>query len=40
MGIPSVQLLTMHQQILTTGPFGKTCEVDEVSPKVEIRGVA
>jgi hypothetical protein len=24
---------------LTTGPFGKTCEADEVSPKVEARVV-
>jgi hypothetical protein len=25
---------------LTTGPFGNTCEADEVSPEVEAGGVA
>jgi hypothetical protein len=24
----------VHQQALTTSPFGNTCEVDEVSPEV------
>ena len=24
---------------LTTGPFGNTCEVDEISPEVEAGGV-
>jgi hypothetical protein len=32
--------LIAHQQTLTTGPFGNTCEVDEVSPEVAIGGVA
>jgi hypothetical protein len=31
--------LTTHQQTLTTGPFGNTCEADEVSPKVAIGGL-
>jgi hypothetical protein len=30
--------LTVHQQALTTGPFGNTCEADAVSPKVAIGG--
>ena len=30
--------LTMHQQALTTGSFGKTCKVDAVSPEVAIGG--
>jgi hypothetical protein len=30
--------LTTHQQALTIGPFGNTCEVDAVSPEVEIGG--
>jgi hypothetical protein len=30
--------LTMHQQALTTGPFGNTCEADAVSPEVAIGG--
>jgi hypothetical protein len=29
----------MNQQALTTGPFGNTCEADEVSPEVAIGGV-
>jgi hypothetical protein len=28
-----------HQQALTTGPFGNTCEADAVSPEVAKRGV-
>ena len=32
---PGFNATTMHQKTLTTGPFGNTCEVDEVSPKVE-----
>jgi hypothetical protein len=28
-----------HQQSLTTGPFGNTCEVDEVSPEVAMGGL-
>jgi hypothetical protein len=31
--------LTVHQQTLTTGPFGNTCEADEVSPEVAIGGL-
>ena len=30
--------LKAHQQTLTTGPFGNTCEADAVSPEVEIGG--
>jgi hypothetical protein len=30
--------LTVHQQALTTGPFGNTCEADAVSPEVAIGG--
>jgi hypothetical protein len=30
---------TTHQQTLTTGPFGNTCEADEVSPEVAIGGL-
>jgi hypothetical protein len=30
--------LIVHQQALTTGPFGNTCEVDAVSPEVAIGG--
>jgi hypothetical protein len=30
--------LIAHQQALTIGPFGNTCEVDEVSPEVAIGG--
>ena len=30
--------LTVHQQDLTTGPFGNTCKEDAVSPKVVIGG--
>jgi hypothetical protein len=30
--------LTAHQQALTTGPFGNTCEADAVSPEVAIGG--
>jgi hypothetical protein len=30
----------VHQQTLTIGPFEKTYEVDEVSPKVAVGGVA
>jgi hypothetical protein len=30
--------LTTHQQALTTGPFGNTCEADAVSPEVAIGG--
>ena len=29
-----------HQEALTTGPFGNTCEVDAVSPEATKRGVA
>jgi hypothetical protein len=32
---PGFNATTMHQQNLTTDPFGNTCEADEVSPKVE-----
>jgi hypothetical protein len=28
-----------HQQAIATGPFGDTCEVDEVSPKAAMRGL-
>jgi hypothetical protein len=28
-----------HQQALTTGPFGNTCEADAVSPEVVMRGL-
>jgi hypothetical protein len=28
----------VHQQALTIGPFGKTCETDAVSPKVAMGG--
>jgi hypothetical protein len=28
------------KKTLTTGPFGNTCEADEVSPEVEEGGVA
>jgi hypothetical protein len=27
-----------HQQALTTGPFGNTCEADAVSPEVAMGG--
>jgi hypothetical protein len=37
-GRPRVQLLQVHQQTLTTGPFGNTCEADAVSPEVAIGG--
>jgi hypothetical protein len=30
--------LTVHQQALTTGPFGNTCGADAVSPEVAIGG--
>jgi hypothetical protein len=30
--------LTTHQQALTIGPFGNTCEADAVSPEVAIGG--
>ena len=30
--------LTMHQQDLTIGPFGNTCEEDAFSPEVAIGG--
>jgi len=30
--------LIVHQQALTTGPFGNTCEADAVSPEVAIGG--
>jgi hypothetical protein len=28
-----------HQQALTTGPFGNTCEADAVSPEEFMRGL-
>jgi hypothetical protein len=28
-----------HQQALTTGPFGNTCEADAVSPEAVMRGL-
>jgi hypothetical protein len=28
----------MHQKTLTIGPYGNTCEADEVSSEVTIRG--
>ena len=31
--------LTTRQQTLTTGPYGNTCEADEVSPEVAIGGL-
>jgi hypothetical protein len=36
---PGFNASTMHQKTLTTGPFGNTCEADEVSPKVEAGGL-
>ncbi len=36
-GRPKVHLTT-HQQTLTTGPYGNTYKVDEVSPEVVIGG--
>jgi hypothetical protein len=30
--------LIVHQQALTTGPFGNTCKADAVSPEVAIGG--
>jgi hypothetical protein len=29
----------VHQQVLTTGPFENTCEVDTVSPEVAMGGL-
>jgi hypothetical protein len=29
----------VHQQALTTGPFGYTCEVDAISPKEAMGGL-
>jgi hypothetical protein len=37
-GQNEVSTLTMHQKTLTTGPFGNTCEANEVSPEVAIGG--
>jgi hypothetical protein len=36
---PGFNTSTSHQQTLTIGPFGNTCEVDEVSPEVEAGGL-
>ena len=35
---PGFNATTMHQQALTTGPFGNTCEVDAISPEVAMGG--
>jgi hypothetical protein len=36
---PGFNASTMHQQTLTTDPFGNTCEANEVSPEVVEGGV-
>jgi len=38
-----IQGLTLQHRTnktLTTGPFGNTCEADDVSPEVEVGGLA
>jgi hypothetical protein len=37
---PGFNASTTHQQNPNYGPFGNTCEADEVSPEVEAGGVA